>query len=325
MHSVRKNTEVHHSATHLLHAALRKILGKHVAQKGSLVNHEHLRFDFSHFAKVTEAEIAAIEKLVNEKIRENIPVVVKEMSKDEAIAQGAMALFGEKYGERVRVVIIDSNYSVELCGGTHVGSTGELGFCKIIHETAVAAGVRRLEAVSGDAAEQWVTSQLEVLQQVKDTLNNPRELLKAIDNLQTENAALKKKMESLATRQLSIIRTDLLQKIEMIGSVQFIGQVVEVNNSDSVKKLCLSLKDALQNAIVVLAANVEGKAAVALMIDEQLVSANNLDAVRIIKDQIATVIKGGGGGQKTMATAGGQDAGNLLLAINKVKSLVESL
>ncbi|HMD00423.1 MAG TPA: alanine--tRNA ligase, partial [Ferruginibacter sp.] len=169
----RKDIMLHHSATHLLHAALRKVLGTHVAQKGSLVNNEHLRFDFSHFSKVTDEEIAAVEAIVNEKIRGNIPVVIKQLPKDEAVAMGAMALFGEKYGDVVRVVVIDPNYSIELCGGTHVGSTGELGFFKIKQETAVAAGVRRIEAVCGKAAEDIVSDLVTSMNVIGGLLKNP--------------------------------------------------------------------------------------------------------------------------------------------------------
>ena len=324
----RKAAEVHHSATHLLHAALRKVLGTHVAQKGSLVNEEQLRFDFSHFAKMTEEEITAVEKLVNEKIRENIPVITKQMSKDEAMKSGAMALFGEKYGDTVRVVIIDPAYSVELCGGTHVGSTGELGFFKIRHESAVAAGVRRIEAISGIAAEVYINTALAEMHNVRETLKNPRELPRAVETLVTENAELKKKLEKAETRQLGEIRQQLLQKIEPVNGVSFIGEVVEVGSADALKKLTFDLKAGLAALpgtppfLVVLAANVEGKASVAVLVDDQLVASHNLQAPAIIKEQVAPLIKGGGGGQKTLATAGGQEAGNLPQVIQQVKSLL---
>ncbi len=194
MQKKRKNTAVHHTATHLLHAALRKVLGTHVTQKGSLVNAEHLRFDFSHFSKLSNEEIVEIEHIVNEKIRENIPVVIKEMPRAEALKTGAMALFGEKYGEQVRVVIIDPEFSIELCGGTHVGSTGELGFFKIKSESAIAAGVRRLEAVAGQAAEGLINNELTILSDLRQQLNSPKDPRKSLLDLQTENGIQRKKL-----------------------------------------------------------------------------------------------------------------------------------
>jgi len=318
----RKSTAIHHSATHLLHAALRQVLGTHVAQKGSLVNDEYLRFDFSHFAKVTDEEIAKIEALVNEKIRENIPVVIKQMPKEEALKLGAMALFGEKYGDVVRVVIIDLNYSVELCGGTHVGATGELGFFKIEHETAVAAGVRRIEAVSGKPAEDFISEKLAQIRAIGEKLKNPKDINKSIDNLLIENGELKKHIEHLEARQLVIIRNELLQKDEIINQINFIGSLVEVSDSDALKKLCFDLKNHLRDFVVVLCANIGGKPFVAVSIADNVVAAKNLDANKIIKEHIAPIIKGGGGGQKTLATAGGQDASNLSSVIEKVKSLL---
>ncbi len=319
---VRKNTELHHSATHLLHAALRKILGAHVAQKGSLVNESHLRFDFSHFAKVTDEELMQIEALINEKIRENIPVVIKKMPKEEAMQLGAMALFGEKYGDVVRVVIIDPNYSVELCGGTHIGATGELGLCKIMSETAVAAGVRRVEAVCGKQAEDYVNNQFKILETVGESLKNPKDIQKAIEHLQTENAKLKKHVESMEARQLVVIRNELLQKDEIINGLNFIGDIVEVNNPDALKKLCFDLKNQLRDFVVVLCANIDGKPFVAISIAETVAGVKNLDASKIIKEHIAPIIKGGGGGQKTLATAGGQNPGNLQQVIEVVKNLL---
>jgi alanyl-tRNA synthetase len=318
----RKNITLHHSVTHLMHAALRHVLGKHVAQKGSLNNEEQLRFDFSHFAKVTDAELAAVEKLVNEKIRQNIPVLIKEMKKDEAVALGAMALFGEKYGDTVRVVIMDENFSIELCGGTHVGHTGELGLFKIKSESAVAAGVRRIEAVCGAAAEEYVNEKIAVISEISGQLKNPKDILKAVESLQTENASLKKHIESLEARQLVIIRNELLQKDEIINNVTFIGDVVEVSSADALKKLCFDLKNKLHDHVAVLCANIDGKPFVAVGISDTVVAAKNLDAGKIIKEHIAPLIKGGGGGQKTLATAGGQDISNLKEVIEKVKSLL---
>ena len=318
----RKAITAHHTATHLLHAALRHVLGTHVAQKGSLVNSEHLRFDFSHFAKLSADELAKVESIVNEKIRENIPVIIKEMHKDEAIASGAMALFGEKYSDIVRVVIIDPGYSIELCGGTHAGATGELGFFTIHSESAVAAGVRRIEAVSGIAAEILLNEQLATLQSVRELLKHPKELLKSVENITAENAELRKKIESLEAKQLIVLKDELLQKVQLINGISFIGEIVNVSNADALKKLCFELKAALSNYVVVLAANIEGKPQVAVLLDETIVTGKNLEAPKIIKEHIAPLIKGGGGGQKTLATAGGQDASNLPLVIQKVQSLL---
>ncbi|MEJ7736004.1 MAG: alanine--tRNA ligase [Chitinophagaceae bacterium] len=318
----RKATEIHHSATHLLHAALRQVVGKHVAQKGSLVNQDHLRFDFSHFSKLAPEEIVRIEALVNQKIRDNIPVVIKQMPKDEALTQGAMALFGEKYGYTVRVVIIDPAYSLELCGGTHVGSTGTLGTFRIRQETAVAAGVRRIEAVSGKAAEDYINEHLRQLQTIKERLKHPKDPLKALELLLTEIAVQQKKIEKQETRQLNTLRNELINKIQPVNGTQFIGEIVEVSTADALKKLCIHLKSELKNAVIILVANIEGKANVVLGIDEDIVSAKNLEAPGIIKEHIAPLIKGGGGGQKTLATAGGQDASQLPAVIETVKSLL---
>ncbi len=318
----RKEITVHHSVTHLMQAALRQVLGNHVAQKGSLNNEDYLRFDFSHFAKVTDAEIAAVEKLVNEKIRENIPVVIQEMKKDDAVALGAMALFGEKYGDTVRVVIMDEKYSIELCGGTHVGHTGELGLFKITSESAIAAGVRRIEAVCGKAAENYINNQSVQIRSIGEQLKNPKDIVKSIENLQTENTSLKKHIEALEARQLVVLRNELLQKDEIINNVTFIGDIVEVSSADNLKKLCFDLKTKLNDYVAVLCCNIDGKPFVAIGISDTVVAAKNLDASKIIKEHVAPLIKGGGGGQKTLATAGGQDVGGLREVIERVKGLL---
>ncbi|MFC4232326.1 alanine--tRNA ligase [Parasediminibacterium paludis] len=323
--SKRQDTSSNHSATHLLHAALRQVLGTHVAQKGSLVNDEQLRFDFSHFSKVTNEEIAQIEAIVNQKIRENVPVVIKEMSKDEAVALGAMALFGEKYGDVVRVVMMDPNYSIELCGGTHVGHTGELGYFKIKSESAVAAGVRRIEAVSGKAAAAHIEEAFSTIEAIKGLFNNPKELLRVIENSVADNKEQKKKIESLEAKQLVAIKAELLTQVETVNGASFIGKVLEISNADNLKKLANDLVASITplgaEGLVVLAANIGGKASVAIAVAEALV-AKGIEAPKLIKEHITPIIKGGGGGQKTLATAGGQDASNLNKVIEVVKGLL---
>ena len=318
----RQQTTLNHSATHLLHAALRQVLGTHVAQKGSLVNPEYLRFDFSHFAKVTDEELAQIEDIVNEKIRANIPVVIRELPKEEALKLGAMALFGEKYGDVVRVVIMDPQYSVEFCGGTHIGATGEIGLFKFLSEGAVAAGVRRIEAVTGANAMNFVNEQLAQLKEVKAALKNPKELLKAVEGLIQDKAGLEKQLELLEGEKVKQLSADLLKKVENINGINFIGSVLNVNNADALKQLCFQLKNELSDFVFIFAANVGGKASVALMIADNLVAAKGLEAPKIIKEKIAPLIKGGGGGQKSFATAGGQETDKLTQVISEIKGLL---
>jgi alanyl-tRNA synthetase len=281
-----------------------------------------LRFDFSHFAKMTMEEIQNVERLVNEKIRENHPVVIKTMKKDEATVLGAMALFGEKYGDLVRVVVMDEKYSIELCGGTHVGYTGELGYFKIVSESAVAAGVRRVEAVSGVASENYINNELLQLIAVKDSLKNAKDPVQAVVNLQDELSALRKKAEQLESQILIGLRNELISQKENVNGISFIGKVVEVSSADAVKKLALDLNQQLENGVVVLCANVSGKASVAIAIDDHLVKEKNLDAGKLIKEIVAPIIKGGGGGQKTLATAGGQDFSTIDQVFRELKKIL---
>jgi alanyl-tRNA synthetase len=318
---LRERTAVHHSATHLLHSALRTVLGPHVAQKGSLVNAEQLRFDFSHFSKVTDEEVEQIEQLVNQKIRQNVPVVIKSLPKEEALQLGAMALFGEKYGDVVRVVIMDPNYSVELCGGTHVGATGELGLFKIVSESAVAAGVRRIEALTGVAAIQWMQDQHRSVRAIRETLKTPTPPVKAIEQLQEEIATLRKQVESMEGKQLQSLALELEKSLSLEKGRSFLGAVVEVSSADSLKKLCHELRGRGEDRLIVLVAQIQGKASVAIGISDALVKASGLNAGKIIKETVAPLIQGGGGGQPGLATAGGQHAAQLTAVIEAVRSI----
>lgn len=322
----RMSTNNNHSATHLMHAALRSVLGTHVAQKGSLVNGNALRFDFSHFSKMTDEEIAQVEKLVNAKIRENVAVVIREMSKDEAIALGAMALFGEKYGDTVRVVIMDPEYSIELCGGTHVGSTGQIGLFKINAEAAVAAGVRRIEALTGEAAFDYVSEKIGEHKQIVDVLKT-KTPVQSLDKLLADKAALEKKLESLENKIISQMAKQFVAKADVITAanlqVNFVGEEVVLDSADAVKKLAFDIKNEIENAVVVIGAVINGKPSVAVALSDTVIESVGLDAGAIIKQTVAPLVKGGGGGQKALATAGGQIPEGVALAIDAVKQLIK--
>ncbi len=318
----RANIMNNHSATHLLHAAMKQVLGSHVNQKGSLVNEDYLRFDFSHFAKVTDEEIAQIEAIVNQKVRENIALKEeRDVPYDVAIKSGVTALFGEKYGDYVRVITFDETFSKELCGGTHIKSTGHIGFFKIIAESAVAAGVRRIEAITGVAAEVFINNQIKLVSQVRELLKNPKDVSKSIESLIEENNRLKKEIEKSVLEKSSGLKTELAQKAEQINGINFIAQKVELPNADAIKNLAYNLKGIVNDLFLVLVADIDGKPNITVMIAENLVKDKGLHAGNIVKE-LAKEVKGGGGGQPFFATAGGSDVSGLDNVLVKAKSFI---
>ncbi|HQH19812.1 MAG TPA: alanine--tRNA ligase-related protein, partial [Bacteroidales bacterium] len=318
----RKLTENNHSATHLLHAALRKVLGTHVEQKGSLVNEERLRFDFAHFSKLTPDEIEKVEALVNEKIRENISVDEKRhIPITEAKKMGATALFGEKYGDDVRVIAFDPAYSIELCGGTHVHATGQIGYFKILSETAIAAGIRRIEAITAIKAEEYINSQLELISQLHETLKNPKDIVKSVSQIIEQNALLQKQIEEFLKEKALGLKDDLSKKIEKIGDIYFLAEQV-VLDAAGAKDLAYALKNEVENLFLVLAYISEGKPGLAVMISENLVETKKLNASNIVRE-LAKEINGGGGGQPFFATAGGKNAEGIDKALEKAKYFVK--
>ncbi len=315
----RHLTENNHSTTHLMHAALRKVLGTHVEQKGSLVNDEYLRFDFSHFSKLTDGEIAEIESIVNEKIRENIASDIKEMPIEAARKTGAMALFGEKYGDVVRVVTFNKNYSIELCGGTHVPATGQIGVFKIISEGAVAAGIRRIEAITSVKAEQYFNQQLNVVNEVKALLKNPKDVVKSVQSLLDENSALQKQMEQLLRDKAKGLKQELLGKKQAVNGINFIAEKIELDSADAIKDLAFDLRSQIENLFMILGAEVKGKPTLSIVISDNLVKDKNLNAGTIVRE-LGKEIQGGGGGQAFYATAGGSNSQGIQKALEKAKT-----
>lgn len=318
----RQLTMDNHSATHLLHAALRQVLGKHVEQKGSLVNEKILRFDFSHFTAMTPEEIRKVEDIVNSKIRENIALDEKRnVPIGEAKALGAMALFGEKYGDFVRVITFDPKFSVELCGGTHVTSTGQIGLFKVLSESSVAAGVRRIEAVTAEEAERYIREALALLDQVRELFKHPKDLVTTTKNLLDEKHALEKKLEVFQQEQSNQLKDQLAAKAVKNNGYHLIIEKVSVPNADALKNIAYGLRNQFDDLLLVLAADVDSKPQVAVMIGEKLAQTNKYHAGNMVKE-LAKEIEGGGGGQPFFATAGGKNLNGLNAVLEKARKLI---
>ncbi|HCM77801.1 MAG TPA: alanine--tRNA ligase, partial [Cytophagales bacterium] len=318
----RQLTMDNHSATHLMHAALRQVLGSHVEQRGSLVNEKILRFDFSHFAAMTDDEISKVEDLVNKKIRENIRLnEQRNVPIEEAKGMGAMALFGEKYGDYVRVITFDPKYSVELCGGTHVTATGQIGLFKIIAESSVAAGIRRIEAVTADGAEAHINNEIKLLQDIRMLLKNPKDIAAATKNLLEEKHNLEKKLEEVFQQQANQLKDNLAARGVSSNGLMTIIEKVELPNADALKNIAYALRNQFENLFMVLAANVDGKPQVAVMLGAEVEASKKFHAGEMVKI-LAAEISGGGGGQPFFATAGGKNLNGLDAVVKKAREMV---
>ena len=315
----RNRTAANHTATHLLHQGLRKVLGTHVEQKGSMVHSRNLRFDFSHFSKVTTEELKEVENFVNACIQENLPLQEQRgISYDQALKEGAIALFGEKYGDAVRTIRFGK--SMELCGGTHVNATGQIWHCKITSEGAVASGIRRIEAITSDAAKDYFTSETEAYNQVKATLKGNQDPLKAITSLMDENTALKKQVEVLIKEKAQNLSGDLAKEFIEINGVQFLAKKVDLNAS-AIKDLAFKLGENKDNIFLLFGTEQNGKALLSCYISKELVASQNLNAGTVVRE-LGKHIQGGGGGQPFFATAGGKNPAGIDKAIEEVKNYI---
>ena len=317
----RHATEKNHTATHLMHAALHRVLGEHALQKGQNVDDKRLRFDFSHSQQVSAEEVEAIEKMVNSKIRENIQLEeARDMPIEEAKAAGAMMLFGEKYGEAVRMITFDAAYSRELCGGTHVQASGEIGQFKIVAESAVAAGIRRIEAVTGAKAEELINKELKELGELR-ALVKSKDAAKAVAKLIEENKKLKKEVEQLLNAQAGALKDQLLGKVKPLNGVNFIAARLPLGDSNAIKNLSHQIEQELEDAVIVFGAEVKGKPQLLVHISKNLVESKGLNAGNIVRE-LAKEIQGGGGGQPFFATAGGKNVAGLDAAIAKAEEMI---
>ena len=319
----RISTANNHTATHLLHHALRKVLGSHVEQKGSLVHPDYLRFDFAHFQKMTDEEIRRVESMVNEAIRQNTKVDEhREVPMDQAQQMGAIALFGEKYGDAVRVIRFGD--SVELCGGTHVSATGNIGLFKIVSEGAISAGIRRIEAITAHKAEDFLYQQVDIIKNLKALMGNPPDLMMATEKLVNENAALKKQIEAFNKERVKNLKNSLISTATSKNGALVIAQKVDIDNADALKDLAYQLRNEVKDLYLVLGAEINEKPMLTIMVAESIIESKDANASTIIREA-AREMKGGGGGQPFYATAGGKDLQGLGKAIAKAVELFEKL
>ena len=317
---LRSLSSRNHSATHLMHQALRSILGTHVEQKGSLVNPNYLRFDFSHFAKMTETELQQVEDFVNARIQEQLPLIERRnIPFAQAVQEGAMALFGEKYGDEVRAIKFGE--SMELCGGIHVKNTAEIWHFKIVSEGAVAAGIRRIEAITSDAVKAHFASYENTLNEVKTALKNPQDILKAVHSMQEENAKLAKQIEALVKDKVKNMKASLIAEIQEINGVQFLAKQVDLN-PEGAKDLAYELGNLGNNLFLVLATADEEKPMLTCYVSKELVAEKNLNAGQVVRE-LGKFIQGGGGGQPFFATAGGKNVAGIQQALEKAVEFVK--
>lgn len=309
---LRSRSSKNHSATHLLHQALRTVLGTHVEQKGSLVAPDYLRFDFSHFAKVTDAELQQVEDFVNARIAEQLPLIERRsIPFKQAVEEGAMALFGEKYGDEVRAIRFGN--SMELCGGIHVANTADIWSFKIVSESAVAAGVRRIEAITGDAVRSFYHDQERLLKEIRETLKNPQDTLKAVHSIQDENNKLKKQLEQLLREKAKGMKTALLNEVIEMNGVRFLAQQVDLDTTGA-KDLAYEIGSTADNFFIVFGTVTEGKPMLTTYVSKEIVESKGLNAGQIVRE-LGKYIQGGGGGQAFFATAGGKNADGLSEAL----------
>lgn len=315
--NLRTATSKNHSATHLMHQALRSILGTHVEQKGSLVNPTYLRFDFSHFSKVTEEELKQVEDFVNARIEEQLALIERRsIPIQQALDEGAMALFGEKYGDSVRA--IKFGQSMELCGGIHVQNTAEIWHFKIISEGAVAAGIRRIEAITGDAVKDFYAQQEQTLAEIASVLKNPQDTLKAVLSLQEDHGKLKKQVELLLKEKAKNLKGSLSSELQVVNGVQFLATQVDLN-AEGAKDLAYELGTLGTNLFLVLATAEDDKPMLTCYISKELVAEKNLNAGTVVRE-LGKYIQGGGGGQPFFATAGGKNAAGIADALQHAKA-----